>query len=384
MSDDDDVIDSVQEARVKSVYQPVLSTGRLYGGGKLERTPLAGCFAANAHDAVNLVNMESGLCVMRVAMEKDDTLSCFAVRPLLASDGAVELLVASKSLQLKLYSTADVSKPVRAWKAHTMPASCMQYDRSGTLCAVGHTDGRVIVYDVAKNYVTHSFSQHSATVTALHFVDGETLVSCSQDSSLIVWDLISSRDHKKLAGHLGAVSDFCVVGTDTLVSMGRDRVLTVWNLKTATSLYTLPIYDSLESCAALGKDLVVLGGAEGKLRLFSLSKKSVVWTGPELRFAVDNLLYDAASKTVICSTSDHNIVFHVLTPQPPALQRAKVLIGDLDQITDVSMFGDRCERVAVATNSKDIKVGNLMRSCGVSCVLTVWTVPLVDYVHFMW
>lgn len=289
----------------------------------------------------------------------EDAVSSFAVRPVVMQEGVMEILVATKSLQLKYFSTADALKPIRSWKGHTMPVSCMVYDSSGTLCALGHTDGRVLVYDVAKGYITHSFAQHGGPVTSILFQRGaEVLISSSQDSTLMVWDLLANKGHKKLAGHLGAVSGFCLLAKDTLISAGRDRVLMGWSLKGASALFTLPIFESLETCCAIDNDIVVVGGVEGKLKVFSFSQKKVVYECSDLKFQVGNLLYDRAAQHIICTTSDHNIVVYQWIPQTLRLQRVKILIGDLDQIADVSLFGEHCERVAVATNSKDIKLWN--------------------------
>jgi WD40 repeat protein len=106
---------------------------------------------------------------------------------------------------------------------------------------------------------------------------------------------------------------------------------------------------------------VCIGGTEGVLKIFCPSTKSVIWESSALKFQVSNLLYDPQANSVLCTTSDQNIIMHTVVrgnKNTVSLLRARVLVGDLDQISDVSLFGDNCERVVVATNSRDIKLWN--------------------------
>ncbi len=86
-----------------------------------------------------------------------------------------------------------------------------------------------------------------------------------------------------------------------------------------------------------------------------------MWQSTELKFQITNLLYDNHSSRVICSTADQNLIFYQLA-NDKELRRAKVLVGDLDQVTDVSVFGAKCEYV-VSVNAGASKRAFSDRCC---------------------
>jgi U3 small nucleolar RNA-associated protein 13 len=129
------------------------------------------------------------------------------------SDGVVEVVIATKGLELKHYRVQeDSSVLVRSWKSHTMPVSAMQFDPTGTVVACGSSDGRIFVYDLAqgvlllfffllvrfeqkKGHTTHALRGHAGPILCLAFhpdVHRVMLLSGSQDGTLRCWDLRSS------------------------------------------------------------------------------------------------------------------------------------------------------------------------------------------------
>jgi U3 small nucleolar RNA-associated protein 13 len=301
-------------------------------------------------------------------------VGCFHVRPVLSADGGMEAVVATKSLQLKHYRVDPSPTLVRSWKGHSMPVTSMSYDPSGTVVACGCSDGRIFVYDVAQGYATHALRGHGGPVLAVRFhpdVRRVTLVSCSQDSTVRCWNLRTSES-RLLKGHMGAVADCCVVGSDTLVSAGRDRVLIVWDLKRGVSVSTTPLYEELNAVAALsgapecawheelkaasggGEGYVAIGGSGGSMRVFCIEKRKVILERRDtLQFAIEQILVPQDSRLPITVvTRDQNL----LRFDSRTLTRKQQVVGDLDEVVDVRVFGATSGRVAVATNSKDVKV----------------------------
>lgn len=194
-------------------------------------------------------------------------------------------------------------------------------------------------------------------------------LSLFQDSSLRCWDLVTSRS-VVLSGHLGAVSDFCFCGSglNTLVSVGRDRVVGVWDLRTNTNVAFSPLFEELEAVATLPQgvlgisdpDTVVMGGTTGVLRVFSASSRKVLQERHDeggLKFSVAQLAFSNAQdgNHLIVVTRDQNL----LILEPSTLVRRQQVVGDLDEVVDVSVIGQDCQRMAVATNSADIKIWNV-------------------------
>lgn len=290
----------------------------------------------------------------------------------------MDIFVSCKSSLLRHYRTEPEVSLVRSWKGHTMPVRVMSYDSTGTLCACGHTDGRVIIYDVAQGFATHNLRGHEQTVVSLVFHPEPRrlqLLSGSSDSTLRLWDLTTSKS-RVLTGHMGAVGDICIINPNVAVSVGRDKVVVTWDLNTCTSLSTTAVFEEmaavvplplLEEGSALraelksagvksndAKDLVLIGGSTGVLRVFSVKHRKVVLERVDslgLKFEVVQLLLDHYQR-VIAVTKEQNLLFY----DRETLVRRRQLIGDLDEVVDVCMFGESLSSLAVATNSPDIKV----------------------------
>ncbi len=324
-------------------------------------------------------------CLTRVGVQDEEELiGCFSVRPVVSAEMGLEAMVATKSLQLKHYRLDPEAAVVRSWKGHTMPVTSMSYDPMGTVVACGCSDGRIFVYDVAQGHATHALRGHAGPVLSVRFhpeVRRVTLVSCSQDSTLRCWDLRTSES-KLLKGHMGAVADCCVVGGNTLVSVGRDRVLIQWDMKKGTSVATTPLYDELSSVARLSAapecawhdeiaaacggvlapeaGVVLVGGNDGVLKVFHLEARKVVLERRDtLQFAIEQVLVpEDGRQPVTVVTRDQNLLRY----DAATLTRRQQVVGDLDEIVDAKIFGGNSDRIAVATNSKDVKVWHVMNN----------------------
>ncbi len=153
--DDDNVIDDVSSgAATRSVFKPAHSISRFFSGSvKCSLCP-SGLLASASLDRVNLVSLEQGRAVSRVVLAEEELVACFAVRPVLGEAAALDLVIATKTLELKHFrvpaNLAETPVLVRSWKSHTMPITAMLFDPTGTVVACGSSDGRIFIYDLAQ------------------------------------------------------------------------------------------------------------------------------------------------------------------------------------------------------------------------------------------
>jgi len=71
-------------------------------------------------------------------------------------------------------------------------ASCMAFNRRGTLLAVGTYEGQVVLWDFDTRGVARTLSRHTKQVTGLSWSrNGRYLASGSADQSLILWDVLN-------------------------------------------------------------------------------------------------------------------------------------------------------------------------------------------------
>src|SRR3989338_5212089 len=67
-----------------------------------------------------------------------------------------------------------------------------EFNRRGTLLAVGCQDGRIVIWDFDTRNVARVLEGHVHVITSLSWSrDGRTLLSASTDWKLCLWDVLS-------------------------------------------------------------------------------------------------------------------------------------------------------------------------------------------------
>src|SRR5262249_12616116 len=75
------------------------------------------------------------------------------------------------------------------------------------MLAVGGSDGKIHLWDVATSKKIRLFEGHSRTVLSLTFsADGKTLASGGEDATLRLWDVATGKAIHPLSGHDGPVT----------------------------------------------------------------------------------------------------------------------------------------------------------------------------------
>ena len=207
-----------------------------YTGGKAELT--SDFLVCMHNENVKVVNWNSGTVVMTLfddnnADISDDVVS-FAIHPV-----NFEIVIATSAGLLRHY-VQDPEKlgakslvVARSMKAHTLPILCMCYDPTGTLVATGSTDRTAKVWDIEKGYCTHSFRDHSESVSLVRFHPDPMnlcLLTASHDCTLKYFDLV---DSKCVASHGEHISLPTAVDWAPdkylMVSAGRDKVSIIFS-----------------------------------------------------------------------------------------------------------------------------------------------------------
>ncbi|KAF2077311.1 hypothetical protein CYY_001377 [Polysphondylium violaceum] len=78
-------------------------------------------------------------------------------------------------------------------------ANCAQFNRRGTLLAVGCQAGQVHIWDFQTKSIARSLLQHKQTVNSIGWSrSGKKILSCSNDGSVILWDIPSTSIEKRI------------------------------------------------------------------------------------------------------------------------------------------------------------------------------------------
>jgi U3 small nucleolar RNA-associated protein 13 len=228
--------DSLSKAwKVSSSREPFYSGGKVVLSGVRESESNQGaCLVCMHEENVKVVDWNSGEVVLTLLEESEeeasDVVVSFAVHP-----ENFELVIATSAGLLRHY-TQDPEKEAkslvagRSIKAHALPILCMCYDPTGTLVATGSTDRTAKIWDIEKGYCTHSFRDHSESVSLVRFHPDPMnlrLVTASHDCTVKCFDLVDSKcvasygEHMSLPTSVDWASDKYL-----MVSVGRDKVST--------------------------------------------------------------------------------------------------------------------------------------------------------------
>ncbi|KAL7139996.1 hypothetical protein ABFS83_09G090900 [Erythranthe nasuta] len=82
-------------------------------------------------------------------------------------------------------------------QGHYFDVNCLAYSSDSQLLATGADDNKIKVWTVSSGFCFITFSEHTNSVTALHFIAGKNcLLSASLDGTVRAWDLIRYRNFR--------------------------------------------------------------------------------------------------------------------------------------------------------------------------------------------
>lgn len=153
--------------------------------------------------------------------------------------------------------------------------TCLASNASGSLVAVGYTNGNIKLFDTASGENEVTFSGHKNDVNCMSFdEDGMKLVSGSKDTSIIVWDIVAESGLYKLHGHKGPVTavKFMKTERNIMVSSSKDTYIKFWDMTTQHCFKTMPGHvTEIWDFALLEEDsILVTGGSDAELRIWKL------------------------------------------------------------------------------------------------------------------
>ncbi|KAI9342072.1 quinon protein alcohol dehydrogenase-like superfamily, partial [Zopfochytrium polystomum] len=360
------------EAIRKSVLRVAQTHSPLFTGGHAAITADESFLVATAGNDVNVVDLTTG--ARRVLVGNSDDATCFAVKP----DGR-HAVVAYRSLLLSYFDFVT-GQHLRSWKAHQAPVLVMAFDATSTLVATGSADSTIRVWDVDRGFATHWFKGHSGVVSAVTFFNSVSstkkpvvrLASASDDCKIRIWDLESKSCTAVLDGHVSVVRGLSFSPDGLyLISGGRDSVINLWDLKSGEALRTVPVNESVETtgCIPLAASrkiwpkakgpIVFAGGERGVIRIWDMATGACLQTQPSSgssphQIALSYFLPTANELVIV--TTDQNILFVSLSE---GLSTDRQIIGYNDEIVDLQYVTPDESKVALATNSEQIRLFDL-------------------------
>ncbi|KAI8079765.1 WD40-repeat-containing domain protein [Halteromyces radiatus] len=359
--------DDAQKLMIKTSFKSIKTIESIYTGGKVDLTADEKLLVSTLNEDIIVTETETGRQVH--TLEGDtEMVTSLAVKP-----NGQHVVSASRSLSLRVWDLATGTCLRTMNKAHDAPVIVMTIDPTSTLVATGSADASIKIWDIDKGYCTHNLRGHGGVISAVKFHKFNNkwyLASGADDCTVRVWDLQSRQCIAVLKSHVSVVRglDFSSDGR-TLISGSRDKVVNVWDWQTKKLKATYPIYETLETVGFVAKDtdfsayggkpssdVFYTGGDKGVIRLWELATGKLVQeqaTETNSKHTISDIIYSAASQTLIAVTNDQNILFYSI---PQQLKRIKQVVGYNDEIVDIVYLGENETHLAAATNSEQLRV----------------------------
>jgi len=92
---------------------------------------------------------------------------------------------------------------------------------------VGGNNRNIQVYSIRTGKLEKEMEGHTDSTTCM-VIDGNNLITGSDDHSIRIWNLIGFTPEGVLGNHKEAIADLLLLNTGLLVSCGQDRIIYVW------------------------------------------------------------------------------------------------------------------------------------------------------------
>ena len=147
-----------------------------------------------------------------------------------------ELAVGYSDHHIRVFDLSD-GQLKQAWKAHEQSVFCLNYSPDGRWLLSGGRDAHLKVWNPHAGYAeAQSIVAHMYTINHVSYrPDGRYFATCSKDKSVKVWDAAEFRllkviDKARHAGHGTSVNRLHWADGQTLVSVSDDRTVSVWEI----------------------------------------------------------------------------------------------------------------------------------------------------------
>jgi RNA polymerase sigma factor (sigma-70 family) len=216
------------------------------------------------------------------------------------------LAVGGSDGKIHLWDVAT-AKEIRLFEGHSRTVFSLTFSADGKTLASGGEDATLRLWDVATGKAIHPLSGHHGPVTSVALSpDGKTLATASWDRTIRLWEMPAGKEVRRLLGHQGPVASVAWSADGrTLVSADDVGTARFWDPATGKEIRRLPLVEEgrqYGSYLALSPDNKTLAWGWHTMRLVNVA------TGRELHRIEGGCsrAFSPDGKTLVAAVSDEN------------------------------------------------------------------------------
>ncbi|KAK6031010.1 WD domain, G-beta repeat protein, partial [Ostertagia ostertagi] len=268
------------------------------------------------------------------------------------------LIVAYNNQIIREFTISDETPTLaRTWKAmHTAPILCMKMNADGSLLATGSADHSVKVWDMVLQHCTHTL-KGAGVVSALSFIHNNRLMVGYLEGQVYMFDLVKGALQKLLREwrtHSSCITGFLEVpGSRRVVIISKDQTASIVESETREVLKVLPLFEAIESAVLVHGNMVTVG-EEGTLKEWSIESARLLRSKKISGARLESVAYNPICDQLLITSAEENIF--LVSFDKFSLNRQ--IVGFHDEIYSCSFVGKDESHLAVASNTKEIRLYN--------------------------
>ncbi|MGK7875336.1 MAG: WD40 repeat domain-containing protein [Xenococcaceae cyanobacterium] len=179
-------------------------------------------------------------------------------------EGSNQQFIASGSHKIKLWDI-QTGEPFQTLFGHKQWVYSLAISVDGQTLISGSEDKTVRIWNLRTGDLVGTLTGHQRCVRSVTIsFDGRTLVSGSDDKTIKLWDLGTGKLLHTFTGHSGAVQAVAISpNRQHLISGSEDKTIKIWNLNTGELLQTLTGHSEAVGAIAISPDGQILASGSG-------------------------------------------------------------------------------------------------------------------------
>ena len=265
--------------------------------------------------------------------------------------------------------SGDTIKNKTQLSGHRGGVTSLCFSPSGKKLASGSWDNSIIIWDYKSGEKLKFIkSADKDDITALCFIDDNTLLSGSNNGNIKVWNL-TDLTFKSLVGHTKKINDI-IFNSDTIYSASDDGTINLCNINTNKVIKTLSAHRGKVKDISLlnfSNNLVSLG-YDGKLKFWNTKNYNLV---KEIKFDYKQQnCFDIDQSENYCFVGSKQYKINIVDLNSNKIIKDKILgkrgvpcfiYDPVNNILEIGDYGGNLTRQKFEINSKELSAYNLYK-----------------------